>query len=133
MQTARLVQHKCVNHLHSVITRVNFVFSESSMEDDENNLLKKLKKFYRDERLNKTHHLNRLETCDQASSRRSLGKSSPSGRRKSQTGNLNYIIRQLNFSFLIYFWCLPVANLACAVHFAFNSPCQHSVLFFRNS
>ena len=32
------------------------------MEDEENDLLKKLKKFYREERLNKTHHLKRVET-----------------------------------------------------------------------
>ena len=32
------------------------------MEDEENDLLKKLKKFYREERLNKTHHLKRVQT-----------------------------------------------------------------------
>ena len=32
------------------------------MEDEENDLLKKLKNFYREKRLNKTHHLSRVQS-----------------------------------------------------------------------
>ena len=41
---------------------LNITYSDVSMEDEENDLLKKLKKFYREERLNKTHHLKRVQT-----------------------------------------------------------------------
>ena len=41
---------------------LNIIYSDVSMEDEENDLLKKLKKFYREERLNKTHHLKRVQT-----------------------------------------------------------------------
>ena len=81
------------------------LFSDSSVEDDENNLLKKLKKFYREERLNKTHHLNRAYTSgERMMSRDIVGKGLPSGQMKFQTGTCvcRIFLFMIYLSFLFY-------------------------------
>ena len=58
------------------------------MEDEENDLLKKLKNFYREKRLNKTHILNRGQTTRP-------GENLPLEQEKTHKGNI--VVRSEDF------------------------------------